>query len=130
MPPVVGFVNSQKSQGAKAHIASSSGGPNINRHNLSALDREAAETKRMGLLPSFLPECQWMPGPPPPPLHAPCRRWHRCCKQRAGPTLARHRQLLAATPDHAQSGKKETRKQTFSAGLNFKPEGRKQKGLD
>lgn len=45
---------------------------NINRHNLSALDREAAETKRMGLLPSFLPVSGCQTGlPRPTPTYTP-----------------------------------------------------------
>lgn len=72
----------------------------VTRHNLSVLDREAAETKRVGLLPSFLPKCKQMRKhiPHHPNIHAHCHQCHQQCgtENRAVHEFAYQRQFLAA----------------------------------
>lgn len=64
MLPAICSVNSQKSQEVKAHIryilTGATRSPDTNRHNLSALHREAAKATGMGVL-TFLPECKQTP---------------------------------------------------------------------
>lgn len=132
MLPAECFVNPQKFQEAKVHKASSLGLPDhtaISRHNFSALEREAAEAKKMGQL-TFLPECKQTPKQtytPTPNTHTHCHQWHRW--YRTENAFAYHRWLLAAAlKTSMQSGNGKPRDLHF--GLDFKPEIWKLKGLD
>lgn len=115
------FDNSQKSQGAKACIASSLGLPDhtdINRHTVSALDREVAKTKSGTTAISLRSVSRHQRRLTALPSIHKLTHTHPAITddmgQGAGHAFAYHRQLLAAAlKSNMQSGKKEVRDQYF-----------------